>query len=666
MSDSDFSGRLPGPVTGRPRRPLSNSASTASCSMRFSLLTMISGAPRLSRRPRRLLRLITRRYRSLRSDVAKRPPSSWTIGRSSGGITGTTSRIIALGSLIRRPCSSRRLNEATIFRRLMAFCLRWADSGLRPDSPGSMASRSLISSSSKSMRSISCLIASAPGATLEVVAVLVAQLAPQHLVVDDLARVEVLELVPRAGDEVELDLVALAQGLDVLVGVAAQLLGVAALGLDALGLVLELLVAAVDRQLELLLDRVALLEVLVLQVLQVLVALVLVDPRDEVGGEVDDLLELLGLELLLRLDAGEEVGQPRPGAAQVPDVHDGGLELDVAHAVTADLGPRDLDAAALADDALEAHPLVLAAVALPVPGRAEDLLAEEAVLLRTQRAVVDRLGLLHLAVRPDPDLVGGGQPDLELVEHVHIEHWFLLRVSCRRGGCEWVPQYARTGRGGRSASSSSEPRSGREMSMPSSSAARKTSSSSSRISISEPSSARTSTLMQRACISFMRTLKLSGTPGLGDVVALDDRLVDLDPAEHVVGLDGQQLLQAVGGAVGLEGPHLHLAEALAAELRLAAQRLLGDHRVRAGRAGVDLVVHEVGQLEDVHEADGDLVVVRVAGAPVVQHRLAVVADQAVAVDRLRVEVVEDLLDRRVLAGVVGLVPVGAVEHRAWR
>jgi hypothetical protein len=26
MSDSDFSGRLPGPVTGRPRRPLSNSA----------------------------------------------------------------------------------------------------------------------------------------------------------------------------------------------------------------------------------------------------------------------------------------------------------------------------------------------------------------------------------------------------------------------------------------------------------------------------------------------------------------------------------------------------------------------------------------------------------------------------------------------------------------
>ena len=30
VADSDFSGRLPGPVTGRPRRPLSKSASTAS------------------------------------------------------------------------------------------------------------------------------------------------------------------------------------------------------------------------------------------------------------------------------------------------------------------------------------------------------------------------------------------------------------------------------------------------------------------------------------------------------------------------------------------------------------------------------------------------------------------------------------------------------------
>jgi len=54
------------------------------------------------------------------------------------------------------------LNEATIFSRLMAFCLRWALSGLRPDDVVSMASRSFFSSSSKSMRSMSALMASAP------------------------------------------------------------------------------------------------------------------------------------------------------------------------------------------------------------------------------------------------------------------------------------------------------------------------------------------------------------------------------------------------------------------------------------------------------------------------------------------------------------------------
>ena len=68
-------------------------------------------------------------------------------------------------------------------------------------------------------------------------------------------------------------------------------------------------------------------------------------------------------------------------------------QVDVAHPLAADLGAGDLDAAALADDALVTDALVLAAVALPVLGRTEDALAEQAVLLRLERAVVDRLGL---------------------------------------------------------------------------------------------------------------------------------------------------------------------------------------------------------------------------------------------------------------------------------
>ena len=113
-----------------------------------------------------------------------------------------------------------------------------------------------------------------------------------------------------------------------------------------------------------------------------------------------------------------------------------------------------------------------------------------------------------------------------------------------------------------------------------------------------------------------------GDRRLGDVLALDDRLVGLHAPDGVVGLDREHLLQRVGGAEGLQRPHLHLAEALAAELRLAAQRLLGDQRVGAGRAGVDLVVDEVQQLEDVHVADRHLLLERLAGAAVEQRHLA--------------------------------------------
>src|SRR5690625_651588 len=49
------------------------------------------------------------------------------------------------------------------------------------------------------------------------------------------------------------------------------------------------------------------------------------------------------------------------------------------------------------------------------------------------------------------------------------------------------------------------------------------------------------------------------------VLALDDRLVHLHAAGDVVRLDREELLQRVGGTVGLQGPHFHLTEALATE-----------------------------------------------------------------------------------------------------
>ena len=136
---------------------------------------------------------------------------------------------------------------------------------------------------------------------------------------------------------------------------------------------------------------------------------------DHVRGEVDDLLQVLRREV-------EQVAETARHTLEVPDVRDRRGQLDVAHPLTAHLGASDLDAAALADDALEPDALVLAAVALPVPGRTEDLLAEEPVLLRLERAVVDGLRLLHLAVRPLPDVLSGGQADAKVVEEVDVEH----------------------------------------------------------------------------------------------------------------------------------------------------------------------------------------------------------------------------------------------------
>src|SRR5574340_927844 len=105
-------------------------------------------------------------------------------------------------------------------------------------------------------------------------------------------------------------------------------------------------------------------------------------------------------------------------------------------------------------------------------------------------------------------------------------------------------------------------------------------------------------------------------------LALDDGLVDLRAAVHVVGLGRQQFLQDVGGAVSFERPDLHFAETLSAELRLAAQRLLRDQGVRTDGARVDLVVHKVRELQHVDVAHGHRLLERYAGHSVVQHGLA--------------------------------------------
>ncbi len=97
---------------------LSIKESTASCNIRFSLRRIISGAPKSIKCFKRLLRLMTRRYKSFKSEVAKRPPDSCTIGRRSGGITGRMVINIQSGLIL------AFLKPSTTRKRLMALLRR--------------------------------------------------------------------------------------------------------------------------------------------------------------------------------------------------------------------------------------------------------------------------------------------------------------------------------------------------------------------------------------------------------------------------------------------------------------------------------------------------------------------------------------------------------------
>lgn len=262
-------------------------------------------------------------------------------------------------------------------------------------------------------------------AAVEVRAEAVTQLAVEQLVALQVLDLEVLEAAPHLVETVDLALRTVAQLLHLALGAFAHLaahIGLGALGLQLGQVGLELLGAGFEVGVAAVLDLLTLDGDVRLQRRQVARTALLVHERDHVRGEVDDLFEVLRREV-------EEVAQARRDALEVPDVGDGSGKLDVTHALTTHLGARDLDATALTDDALEADTLVLAAVALPVPGRTEDLLAEESVLFGLERAVVDGLRLLHFAVGPGPDVVRGGKADPQLVEEVDVEHLSSIPLS---------------------------------------------------------------------------------------------------------------------------------------------------------------------------------------------------------------------------------------------
>src|SRR2546426_2622273 len=340
--------------------------------------------------------------------------------------------------------------------------------------------------------------------------------------------------------------------------------------------------------------------------------------EDDVLLEVEDLLQLAQRHI-------QELADPARQPLEEPDVGDRRGELDVAHPLAAHARPGHLDSALVADHAGELHPLVLAARALVVLRRSEDARAEQTVPLRLERPVIDRLRFLDFAMRPVADLLGRGQLDPDRV---------------KRDGLRMPIEDAPKVLGWLVLSDQAAERPIRQHSLSP---------------LGRPSPTLRSLLpvlrhqldVERQTLEFLdQHVERLRRAGLEEVLALDDRLVDAVASLHVVGLHREHLLERVRGAVGFQRPHLHLAEPLAAELGLAAQRLLGHQRVRADRARVHLVVDQVGQLQYIDLPDRDFLVEAPAGASVVQDGLA---------GARQTRLLEVLLD--LLLG-------GAVEHRA--
>ena len=105
----------------------------------------------------------------------------------------------------------------------------------------------------------------------------------------------------------------------------------------------------------------------------------------------------------------------------------------MTHALAADLGLRNLNAALVADDALETGALVLAAVTFPVLGGTKDALAVQTVTFRLEGTVVNGFCLEYFAVRPRTDLVGRSQTNLDGIQICQFKQGALSFLPVRRG-----------------------------------------------------------------------------------------------------------------------------------------------------------------------------------------------------------------------------------------
>ena len=91
-------------------------------------------------------------------------------------------------------------------------------------------------------------------------------------------------------------------------------------------------------------------------------------------------------------------------------------EVDVTHALPANLGLRNFNATLLANNSAVLEAFVLAAKAFVVFDRAKNLGTEQAFALGFEGAVVDGFGFLDFTKRPGTDLFRRSHADFDGIE----------------------------------------------------------------------------------------------------------------------------------------------------------------------------------------------------------------------------------------------------------
>ncbi len=144
-------------------------------------------------------------------------------------------------------------------------------------------------------------------------------------------------------------------------------------------------------------------------------ALRFVNGEHEVTGVGQDSGELALRETQEQCD--DAGGMPRE-----PGVGDWSRQFNVPHTLATYGGCGDLHAADLTNEAGCARSSVLATAARPVPCRAKDSLAEQAILLRLVGTAVDGFRSRDFAVAPRANLLRGGQGNTKRSNRLAIEH----------------------------------------------------------------------------------------------------------------------------------------------------------------------------------------------------------------------------------------------------